>query len=224
VRFDKRGIGASATLVQREEDIRFDTYVNDLRALAKQVRADKRFGRITLAGHSEGSLISILAAQSGDADGMVSLSGPGRPAATVLREQLASMLSGTLADQAESILKSLEAGETRSDVPSALAQLFRPSVQPYLISWFRYDPAAEFAKLTLDLAVVQGTTDTQVTAADAQLLADANAAATLVMVKGMCHVLKKAGSDAASQSAAYSDPSLPVMPEVFDAIVAVAAP
>ena len=32
-------------------------------------------------------------------------------------------------------------------VPPMLMGLFRPSVRPYMISWFKYDPAVEISKL-----------------------------------------------------------------------------
>jgi hypothetical protein len=43
------------------------------------------------------------------------------------------------------LLDSLKAGKTDDNVPpNQLQVMFRPSVQPYLISLFRQDPAAAF--------------------------------------------------------------------------------
>jgi uncharacterized protein len=61
------------------------------------------------------------------------------------------------ADQLEEsrrILGELKAGRSVTNpaekLPAQLAAaLFRPSVQPYLISWFKYDPALEMAKLKI---------------------------------------------------------------------------
>jgi hypothetical protein len=46
--------------------------------------------------------------------------------------------------------------------------------------------------------------------------------AALVIVDGMCHTLKAAEADAASQRAAYTNSSLPVVAEVVEAIAALA--
>jgi fermentation-respiration switch protein FrsA (DUF1100 family) len=100
-----------------------------------------------------------------------------------------------------------------------LAALYRPSVQPYLISWLKYTPAAEMAKLSMPMLIVQGSTDVQVSIAEAQALKAAAPSAQLVMVDGMNHVLKHV-VEPARQAASYSDPALPIVPEVANAIAA----
>jgi pimeloyl-ACP methyl ester carboxylesterase len=112
----------------------------------------------------------------------------------------------------------IDAGRAVESIPPALAALFRPSVQPYLISWFRYDPAKELAKLQVPVLIVQGTTDIQVSQEDARLLAAADPRARLVLVDGMNHVLKLVPSDMSQQLKSYSDPSLPVAPQLVDAV------
>jgi len=89
-----------------------------------------------------------------------------------------------------------------------------------MISWFKYDPAAELAKLPYATLVIQGTHDVQVSAKDAALLAAAPGA-TLVTVDGMTHVLKLGPADKAEQAmTVYSDPGIPIAPQVVSAIVA----
>jgi hypothetical protein len=112
----------------------------------------------------------------------------------------------------------LAAGKTVDSVPPTLGALFRPSVQPYLISWFRYDPAVEVRAVRPPVLIAQGTTDIQVSVEDARLLAMAKPEATLVVVDGMNHVLKKVPPDLTAQVGSYSDPSLPIAPELVDAI------
>lgn len=72
-----------------------------------------------------------------------------------------------------------------SRVPSSLDPLFRPSVQPYVISWFRYDPAAEIARLRMPVLILQGERGLQVSPGDARALRRADPAATLVLVPAM---------------------------------------
>lgn len=220
LRYDKRGIAESAPAMTSENELRFDTYVEDAAGWMKQLRADKRFSKLTVAGHSEGSLVGMLAAQRVAADGYVSLEGAGRPAPVVLREQLKKNLPPTLYPIADGIIARLQQGQTVDAVPPEFAALFRASVQPYLISWFKYDPAAEIAKVSAPATIVQGTADVQVTMADAQALAKGDPRAKLVVVQGMNHVLKYA-PDTSSQTAilkGYEDASLPVDPKAVGAV------
>jgi uncharacterized protein len=220
VRYDKRGVGASLAAGPAEIDLRFDTYVGDAAAWLEKLRADGRFSRAIVAGHSEGSLIGMIAAQKAPASAFVSLEGAGRPAATILREQLKRNLSGDLYAQSDAIIAQLQEGHTVANTPAELASLFRPSVQPYLISWFKYDPAAEIAKLRVRATIVQGTADVQVSMTDANDLKAADPSARFVVVDGMNHVLKYA-PDTSSQDeilAGYTNPALPVDPKALDAV------
>jgi uncharacterized protein len=103
-------------------------------------------------------------------------------------------------------------------VPPALVALFRPGVQPYLLSWLPIDPAAELAKLDLPVLVVQGTADIQIGVKDAERLAAANPKGKLSIIDGMNHVLKEV-REASQQTASYSDPSLPLHPGLIGPIV-----
>ena len=218
VRYDKRGIGASRAAMSSEADLRFDVLAEDAAAWVGRMRLDPRLSTVTVVGHSEGSLLGMLAARIARADAYVSLEGAGRTATAILHAQLAARAPAPIAAQADSIMVELNAGRTVDSVPPALMALFRPSVQPYLISWFRYDPAKEAAKLQVPVLVVQGTTDIQVSEQDARLLAAADPRAKLVIVNGMNHVLKLVPSDMAAQLKSYSDPSLAVAPQLVSAV------
>ena len=201
-----------------EADLRFEMYADDAAAWAKQLRADPQFSTVTVVGHSEGSLLGMLAAQRAGADGYVSIAGAGRAADKILREQLARQLPADLLAFSNKGLDALLAGHTVDSVPPTLMALFRPSVQPYLMSWLRVDPQVEIARLAIPVLITQGTLDAQVPAGDAQLLARAQPKGKLVMVDGMNHVLKHAPADAASQQKSYGDPTLPVAPELIEGI------
>lgn len=220
LRYDKRGIAESRPAAQAEENLRFDHFVKDAADWIRQLRADKRFSTITVAGHSEGSLIGMIAAREAGADGYVSIAGVGRRAQEVLNEQLAAQLPPPVLAQAGDIMAKIEKGEKPDSVPPFLNALFRPSVQPYLRSWFAYSPEAEIAKLEIPVLIVQGSTDLQVKVDDAHRLARAKPDAKLVVLDGMNHVLKSASGPVGQQLASYSDPTLPVVPRLLDEIVA----
>jgi pimeloyl-ACP methyl ester carboxylesterase len=220
LRYDKRGIAASAKAGPKEEDLRFESYIDDAVAWGRQLRKDKRFGKLIYLGHSEGALILCVAAQKLPADGYISVSGAGRPAGAILLEQLRPQAPPDVMKQVEQIVDSLNRGKAVANTPAALASLFRPNVQPYLISWFRYDPAAEMGKLTIPSLILQGDVDVQVSIADARLLKAAQHSADLVIVGGMNHVLKSAPADPRQQAASYSDPNLPIVPKLVTEVVA----
>jgi pimeloyl-ACP methyl ester carboxylesterase len=222
VRYDKRGIAASKDAMVRESDLRFDTYVDDAAMWLNQLRQDKRFNRVYVAGHSEGSTIALVCAQKVNLDGLISIAGPGRPAFDVLEEQMQGRLPGTLNDDYHRIIAALKAGKTDDNVPSPLLSLFRPSVQPYLISWQKYDPAKLIAKIGAPVLILQGTTDIQVKMLDARLLSASAPHAHLVIVDGMNHVMKDVGDDRMAQLNSYGDPSLPVDSRLIEAVVSFA--
>lgn len=218
LRYDKRGIAASKSAAGREEDLRFTNYIDDAVAWTRKLAADARFSTVSLAGHSEGSLIGMIAAREAAADGFISIAGAGRRPADIIIEQLTGQVPPDLLAQSQKVLDQLSRGETPTGVPPALFALFRPSVQPYMISWFKFDPVAEIAKLTIPALIIQGTTDLQITEKDAKLLSAAYPTARYVAIEGMNHVFKSAPMDRSAQMKTYSDSTIGVVPQLVDEI------
>ena len=97
-----------------------------------------------------------------------------------------------------------------AQVSDELTVLFRTSVQPYLISLFRQDPAAAFAQVKAPALILQGDHDIQVSVRDAEALQAANPRAELQIVTGMNHVLRIVPMDMEAQLASYNNPDLPL--------------
>ncbi|HZW17112.1 MAG TPA: alpha/beta fold hydrolase [Brevundimonas sp.] len=217
VRTDKRGVAASASSLISEAELKFTDYADDARAWAAETARLTSQPCAWLIGHSEGALVALVAA-SRDNDaicGLVLLSGAGRPIGAVLREQLATAPEPFLS-QALTILAELEAGRPVAEVPPQLAALFRPSVQPYMISWLPLDPAELVATYRGPVMIGHGSTDIQVGVADANALAAARPDATLTIWEGVNHLLKVAPADRVANAATYRDPDLPLAPGVVD--------
>lgn len=214
VRYDKRGVAASRPATPDERNLSVEAYVNDAVAWSQKLKSDPRFGSLILLGHSEGALIATLAAPRAEAAALISLSGSARPVDQVIREQLARSLPPPLMLRSNQILDSLKAGHTDADVPAPLQPIFRPSVQPYLISLFRQDPAKAFAQLKMPALIVQGSNDMQVGVGDAQALKAAKPDAELVVIEGMNHVMRIVPADVKRQLASYKDPNLPLAAEL----------
>ena len=194
LRYDKRGVGASVHPGLNEADLRFRHLVDDALTLAARLHADPRLGTLLLLGHSEGALVAKLAARDGPAQAVVSVAGAGMRASDLMREQLQGRLPELLEEAVQAALATLADEQTMEDPPDALCLLFRPTVQPYLISWFRYDPAEVLADLPLPALLVHGSADAQVPARNAELLHAARPDARLLLVREMDHLLAVEGN------------------------------
>jgi len=216
VRYDKRGVGKSIS-EQPETEFLFEHFIDDAACWISELEHTNKFSDIFIAGHSEGSLIGMVAAKRGGANGFISIAGVGRRVDEVLLEQL-SPYPEVMVNTSKTILDSLLLGRPVANVSPLLYNLFRPSVQPYMISWLKYNPAEQLAQLTIPILIIQGTTDIQVQVKDAELLKLGNPNAELVIIEGMNHVLKTADAERTKNLSTYSNTELPVVPEMVAAI------
>lgn len=214
VRYDKRGIAASKAAGSKESDLRFDNYIDDAKGWVKMLKGDKRFIEVDIIGHSEGSLIGMDAAVKGVSK-YISLAGAGECADKILKKQLSDKLPKMGRDTADRIIDSLTAGKTVSYIDPLFWALFRPSIQPYLISWFRHNPQADIKKLNIPILILQGTSDLQVDTTDAIELHTAAPKSKMILIKGMNHVLRNVGDDKDANQKSYNDPTMPIDEELI---------
>lgn len=218
VRYDKRGVGASLGSIEKEEDVRFEDEINDAAGFIKILKQDSRFSKVYVFGHSEGSLIGMVAANKEKPAGFISVAGAGERIDKIIEQQL-SMQSSTLTEKATIILDSLAAGYKPKNIDPYLETLFRPSTLPYMISWLKYDPQKEIKKLSGKVLIIQGTTDVQVSVDDAKKLKKAKPEATLKLITGMSHIMKNGPADRTQNIATYTKTYLPLNDEIVPAIV-----
>lgn len=217
LRFDKRGIGASKASAKSEESLRFENYIDDVKSWVDLLKKDNRFSKIIIIGHSEGSLIGMIA--SGKADKFISIAGAGDSADKLIKTQIASKSNKQVEDLTFPIIDSLKNGNTVKKVDPILNSLFRASIQPYLISWFKYNPQAEIKKLNIPVLIVQGNNDLQVTVKDAESLAQSNKKAELLIVDKMNHIMKIVDGDMQANMASYNNEALPISEVMTNKIV-----
>lgn len=219
LRFDKRGIAESAATAVKEADMVFETYITDAEDWVNLLKKDKRFSSIIIAGHSEGSLVGMVASTNKKVDKYISIAGPGEPVYETLKKQLTTQPEA-IQKSCYAILDTLISGKMVTGVPAMLSAMFRPSVQPYLISWFKYDPKKEIAKLTIPVLIINGTTDIQVAEDNATNLHNACRQSKLVIIDGMTHLLKDGPADRNKNIALYNTtPNKPIKTELVEAIV-----
>lgn len=219
LRYDKRGIGKSKLVDASESKQRFDDFITDATTIYNYAKDSLGYSNIYFIGHSEGSLVAMVAAQQTKAAGYISVSGAGRTIDEVVMEQVATQPEN-IQEQIKEIFHQLKQGNEVEDVPQYLYSLFRPSVQPYMISWLKYKPTEEIKKLTCKILIINGSCDVQVKETEAILLHNANKVSKLLIIPKMTHALKDAAADCSDEGMkTYKDASLPLTSELITSIV-----
>jgi pimeloyl-ACP methyl ester carboxylesterase len=214
--YDKRIFAQMASGKLDEASLSFDNFIDDAKAVIQYFKNQKKYHNITVAGHSEGALIGMVAA-NGNADAYISIAGAGRPIDEVLLEQIEKQ-APFLKEEVQKNLETLKNGTTFELKNQMLASLFRASVQPYMISWIKYNPQTEIKKLQIPTLLINGDKDIQVSVQDAQLLQQAKPEAQLKIIPNMNHVFKEIKGDDAENKAAYTNPDLPICMELSSII------
>ena len=217
-RYDKRSVGKSIPK-NKDEVIVFDTMVNDVVSIIFGIKEMNQFEKIYLIGHSEGSLISILASKAEPVDGIISVSGVGKNADELLIDQIQKQLAAPVVKDAKKIIKSLKKGNIyKGDIPVLLQSLFNPANQSYFISWFKYNPRREISSIKIPCLIVHGSIDSQVDPANSKLLKSGNKNARFKIIENMTHTLKEIKNSNEEQST-YIDPSYPIPRALIDEIL-----
>lgn len=165
LRLDDRGWGEStgdhstATSVDFAEDVR--TALAWLRA---RPEIDAR--RLGLVGHSEGGLIApMVAAAEPELRAIVLMAGPSQSGRTILDYQIRNGIAAT------PTLTPTQRDSALREVPRMIDSLGKAS--PWLRYFLVHDPLATARRVKVPTLILQGETDRQVTAAQAEELATA---------------------------------------------------
>lgn len=122
-RYDKR-IMQMQRLGIKEQDIRFDDFVTDASAVINHFKDDPRFDKLVVLGHSQGSLVGMLAAK-GQADAFISIAGVSQPIDSILVQQIADQMPGLKENAKQAFTEMRNTGSTSSYNP-VLESIFRP--------------------------------------------------------------------------------------------------
>jgi len=215
-RFDKRIFKMNEFKI-KEEDLSFEDFVKDVSDILDYFKKEQNFGKIIIAGHSEGSLIGMLAAKD-KANAFISIAGPARSIDKIIVDQIAKQSEG-LAENAENAFLEIKENGKTSNYNPLLESVFRPSVQPYMRSWMKYNPTEEISKLEIPILIINGNLDIQVDTTEAELLKEANPNAELVILDKMNHVFRKIEGDDLENTKAYNEPKRPLHPELISVLV-----
>ena len=222
LRIDKRGVGKSLSAMKSENELTFDVYIDDIINWGYKILNDRRFKKLVIIGHSEGSLVGMAATKELEKElnvlGYVSLAGAGYPIDEVIMKQLKT-LPDSIQNNAKIIFEKLKNDEKIKKVDPNLISLFRPSIQNYMASWVKLNPKELIKEVNAPILIVNGTTDIQVPIDNAEALHAANPKSEMVIVEGMNHVFKEAPADREENIKTYTNPDLKNMPKLADSIV-----
>jgi pimeloyl-ACP methyl ester carboxylesterase len=212
--YDKRIVNPK-NIVFLKEGILFNDFVSDAKKVVNHFKDDKRFTKIILIGHSQGSLVSMLASEN--IDKYISLAGAGETIDKTLIRQVTKQSAefGIITEQHLKELK--ETGEIK-DVNPNLMSLFAPQNQPFFKQWIAIDPTKEIKKVTVPVLIINGDKDLQVLVNDAEKLHEANPKSELVIIENMNHMIKHIEKDE-DNLASYTNSDFSISEKLIKTVV-----
>ncbi len=214
-RYDKRMIGKSTNFPPEDSTIFYD-FVTDLSKIIDFFEDNYEFQKISIIGHSEGSLIGALASYENNIYKFISLCGMVESLDTTIIKQLKPKAPAMM-PSIRKYLDQLNEGIKIDDVHPLLLSIFRPSVQPYLIDILKYKPDEVYSNVISKTLFIGGGNDIQVTGLDISKFAE-KIGAKYIIFEEMNHILKKTPKDYMSQIGSYSNPDLPLYDGLVDVI------
>jgi len=213
-RYDKRVVKQLKTRTF-DKNIRFDDFVTDAKSVVTYFKPS--YSSIIIAGHSQGSLVGLLACEAG-VDGFISLAGAGNPIDQIILEQI-TKTAPFFTEDTKRVLEILKSGKTTTDFPPALASMFNLDIQPFMMNWMQYNPHELIENLEIPVLIINGTKDLQVSETEAQLLKTHKADAELVIVENMNHLLFEINGDDLVNTKSYNELNHPIVPEVITSML-----
>lgn len=218
LRYDKMGVGES---IVKDENLliegTFDDYVEDAVVWLEYLEGEASVGTLGLLGHSEGSLIGLLAAKKHPLDFAISVAGNGDRIDTQMVKQV-----GRLDAQAAPILEKRLA-EISSSVYRETGNLLVDSLVPlgrelYLQTWMTYDPSEVLQSLDIPVLVTWGDHDERLVGEDdlfrREQLPDS---VEFSEIPDMGHLLRRAETDK-DIVRSYKDRDMPLHEQLIDVV------
>ncbi|TYQ15811.1 UNVERIFIED_CONTAM: hypothetical protein Cloal_2301 [Acetivibrio alkalicellulosi] len=217
LRYDQRPSGKTYESLDNK-NIEFDHLVDDLVECIRYIKEKEKYKNIYLIGHSQGTLISILAAQQESVDGVIAIAGTLRTIDKIFIEQFENQGYDN-ADIVREQFEALEEGrEIETDDPW-INSIFSGVNGQFLRRWMEYDPVMEIKKLDTPLQLIFGTSDIQVKPVEINFLGDIIENSNYKILEDMNHVLKVSPEDQKENLKRYYDPAYPLHPDLVGSII-----
>jgi pimeloyl-ACP methyl ester carboxylesterase len=215
-RYDKRVV-KQIRLGQIDDNIMFDDFVKDAISVLDYFIKTNQFNHIYIIGHSQGSLVGMLAAANG-ADGFISIAGVAQPIDNIVIEQIEKTYP-VFSKDAKRVFSTLRKGKKTNNYPTELGAIFNKDVQGFMINWMQYNPVDEIKKLNMPILILQGSKDLQVETKEASQLNKAVPQSKLLIIELMNHVLVPIEGDNIENSKSYNEPIRKISESLINEIV-----
>lgn len=215
-RYDKR-IVKQIRKGNFNSNIKFDDFVSDAKDIISYFKNKKRYQKIVIIGHGQGSLVGMLASKD-MADSFISIAGSGKTIDALILEQV-ELTAPMFTEDTKRIITTLQNGKTTNQYPKALGSMFDLSVQPFMMSWMAHDPIKIIEALKIPVLIINGTNDFQVTSEETQKLKDAAQNAEIKFINNMNHVLFEIENDDQENAKSYNDSSRSISQELVSSII-----
>ena len=179
----------------------FKDFAEDAKKIISHFKASQRFSEIILVGHSQGSLVAMLASKG--INKYISLAGPSDSFDKAIIKQITKQ-SAEFGKITEAHFKELFETGTIKQVNPLLVSVFAKQNLAFIKNYAEYNPSKEIKKITVPALIINGTKDIQVKIEDAQNLHKALPNSKMVLIKNMNHVLKNIEKDADNMKSYYS--------------------
>lgn len=214
-RYDKRS-ATKENIKHLLKEFNFKDLAIDVTSIINYFKDDKRFSEIILVGHSQGSLVAMLAINS-HVTKYISLAGLGESVDKTIIRQISAQ-NALLGDIAKKHIEELKNTGTIKEINPFLLSLFAKQNHDFLISYMQFNPVEEIKKVTIPTLIINGTKDIQVLVNDAESLHKANPTSKLVLIENMNHVLKHINKDEDNLKS-YTTPDFPLSEQLVNSIV-----
>jgi pimeloyl-ACP methyl ester carboxylesterase len=200
--YDKRNVTKS-NIPLFIDDFSFEMLVEDVQIALSHFKSDQRFDEIILIGHSQGSLVAMLAIDE-NVDQYISIAGPAEPIDQTIIRQLNAQ-NPEFGKIAEQHFQELKETDSIANVNPFLVSIFSRVNQGFLVSYIQYNPSDAIKQVRTPTLIINGDKDLQVGASEAEKLHQNCSVSELKIIKNMNHVLKTIESDTDNQASYYSE-------------------
>jgi len=200
-----------------DKNIMFDDFVTDAISVIEYFKETKAYSKIYVIGHSQGSLVGMLAAKD-RADGFISIAGAGQSIDHVIIDQI-QKTAQMYTEDTKRVFDFMRQGKTTPDYPPALSSIFNIEIQPFMMNWMQYNPQDVIKTLDIPILIINGTKDLQVTVEEAKLLKEASQNAELKIVEKMNHVLFIIEGDDLENAKSYNESARNISDEAVSTII-----
>ncbi|MFK7781430.1 alpha/beta hydrolase [Psychroserpens sp.] len=216
-RYDKR-IVKQIRKGKVDPNISFDDFISDVNTIVSHFKSQNKYSKIVIIGHGQGSLVGLVASKN-DINQFISIAGSGKSIDSVIIDQITQM-DPALVKSTKKAFEKLKKGTIITEYPQALGSIFSSDVQPFMMSWMKYNPQELIKELKIPTLIVNGTKDLQVPVSEAELLKNASSNAEIKIIDNMNHVMFIIEGKELENSKSYNESYRAISNELIQAITA----